>query len=204
MKKGLFITFEGPEGAGKSTQCRRLAAWLKRRGYSVLLTREPGGTRIGRQLRKILLNKNHHEISPAVELFLYEASRAILVSEVIIPALKKGRAVIVDRFQDSTWTYQGWAGKMDLKLIDRLGQEVLGGLRPQITFLLDLPVRKGLARVRHPNRFEAKPLAFHEKVREGYLTLARREKGRIWRIDADRPADEVQGTIQEVMRRVVR
>ena len=111
MKRGLFITFEGPDGSGKSTHAKLLAGWLRRRGRRVLLTREPGGTAIGSKLRRILLRD---AMDAAVELLLYEASRAVLVSEVIRPALKAGKIVILDRFQDSTWVYQGWAGGMDL------------------------------------------------------------------------------------------
>lgn len=199
----LFITLEGPEGAGKSTQGRQLAGWLRRQGRSVLYTREPGGTRLGLRLRRILLEEKGKEISPFVELCLYEASRAILVSEVIRPALASGKIVIIDRFQDSTWVYQGWAGRLEPALVERLGKLATGGLAPDLTLLLDLPVRQGLARVRRPNRFEAKPLKFHEKVRQGYRTLARRQPGRIRVISAERPAAEVQRKIREEVRRVL-
>ncbi|MBI3322134.1 MAG: dTMP kinase, partial [Candidatus Omnitrophica bacterium] len=162
--KGLFITFEGPDGAGKSTHSRRLAAWLRRRGKRVLLTREPGGTPIGTQIRRILLHSKPGSMDARTELLLYEASRSLIVSQVIRPALKAGRVVILDRFQDSTWVYQGWAGGMDLKLVEQLGEAATGGLEPRRTILLDLPARKGLARVRRPNRMEKKPAAFHENV----------------------------------------
>ena len=202
-KRGVFITLEGPEGAGKSTHGRRLAAWLKRQGRKVLLTREPGGTAIGQRLRTILLDRKSGAMDPMVELCLYEASRAILVRQVIAPALKSGRIVILDRFQDSTWVYQGWAGGMDLKLVELLGNSAMAGCRPDLTILLDLPVRQGLARVRHPNRMEAKPVAFHEKVRAGYRVLARREPKRFRVIRADQPIAYVQEEIRRVVKDVL-
>ncbi len=202
-KRGVFITLEGPEGAGKSTHGRRLAAWLKRQGYNVLFTREPGGTAIGQRLRKILLDRKSGAIDPFVEFCLYEASRAILVRRVIAPALKSGRIVLVDRFQDSTWVYQGWAGGIDLKLIELLGNSAMAGCRPDLTILLDLPVRQGLARVRHPNRMEAKPITFHEKVRAGYRVLARREPKRFRVIRADQPMRRVQETIRQAVKNVL-
>ena len=201
MKRGIFITFEGPEGSGKSTHSRLLAAWLRSKGCKVLHTREPGGTALGRKLRRILL-RDH--MDAAVELLLYEASRAVLVSEVIRPALKAGKVVILDRFQDSTWVYQGFAGGMDRKLVEQLGRIATGGLQPHRTVLLDLPVRKGLARVRRPNRMEAKPVSFHEKVRKGYLTLAKKDKKRIRLIRADRPMAEVQEAVRKAVANVLR
>ena len=201
MKRGLFITFEGPEGSGKSTHAKLLAGWLKRRGRKVLHTREPGGTELGRKLRRILL-RDH--MDAAAELLLYEASRAVLVREVIRPALKAGKIVILDRFYDSTWVYQGWAGGMDLKLVEQLNRAATGGLQPDRTLVLDLPARKGLARVRRPNRFEAKPVAFHEKVRRGYLSLARRQKRRMRVIRVDRPVNEVQQEIRKAVNSVLR
>ena len=204
MRRGFLITLEGPEGSGKSTHGRRLSRWLKAQGYKVLFTREPGGTRLGQRLRKILLDKRSGELPPVVELCLYEASRSILIRQVIQPALKAGAIVILDRFQDSTWVYQGWAGGVDLKLIQSFGKAATGNLMPDVTILLDLPVREGLYRVRHPNRMEAKPVAFHEKVRSGYRVLARRHPGRIHLISANRPVNLVQEEIRKVVRRVLR
>ncbi len=203
MKRGVFITLEGPEGAGKSTHGRRLARWLRRRGNRVLLTREPGGTPVGQKLRRVLLDPRSGRLDPLVDLMLYEASRAVLVSEVIRPALKAGRIVIADRFQDSTWVYQGWAGGIDLQLVERIGRAATKGLRPDLTILLDLPVRRGLARVRHPNRFEAKPVSFHQKVRRGYGVLLRREKRRVRRVRADRPIQQVQEEIRRIAENVL-
>lgn len=199
MKRGVFITFEGPDGAGKSTHARRLAAWLKGRGRRVLLTREPGGTPLGNRIRALLLHSKPGSMDAATELLLYEASRSLIVSQVIRPALRQGKVVILDRFQDSTWVYQGWAGGMDLKLVEQIGQAATGGLTPQLTVLLDFPARKGLARVRRPNRMEKKPAAFHEKVRRGFLALARRQPRRFRVIRADRPLAEVQQAVRKAV-----
>ncbi len=202
-KKGCLITFEGPEGSGKSTQSQRLARWLKGRGAQVLLTREPGGTHLGERLRKILLSPARKEVDSFVELCLYEASRAVLVKQVISPALASGRVIILDRFQDSTWVYQGWAGGVPIRWVERLGLLATGGVQPCLTILLDLPPRQGLKRVRHPNRMEAKPLSFHRKVRQGYLALARRHPRRIRVIRADQSPGKVEKQIREVVRHVL-
>lgn len=204
MSKGIFITFEGPEGSGKSTHSRMLAVWLRRRGRRVLHTQEPGGTVIGEKLRRILLDSKPGSMNATVELLLYEASRAMLVSEVIRPALKAGKVVILDRFQDSTWVYQGFAGGMDRKWVEQLGKIATGGLEPDRTVLLDIPIRQGLSRVRRPNRMEAKPVSFHEKVRRGYLHLAETNKKRIRLIRADRPMPEVQEAVREAVKSVLR
>ena len=198
-RRGIFITFEGPDGAGKSTQARLLASWLRGKGRRVLATREPGGTTIGMKLRRILLHSRPGSIEPLVELLLYEASRAILVREVIRPALRAGKIVLLDRFQDSTWVYQGWAGGMDVALIERLGRAATGGLKPDLTLLLDLPARTGLGRVKRPNRMEAKPVSFHDRVRGGYRILAQRERRRVRLIAANRPVHEVRQAIQEAV-----
>lgn len=168
-----------------------------------MLTREPGGTALGNRLRSILLDPNHRRMDALMELCLYEASRAALVAEVIQPALRAGRVVVVDRFQDSTWVYQGWAGGLDLQLVEKIGRLAMRGLKPDLTILLDLPVRKGLRRVRHPNRMEAKSVAFHQKVRRGYLALARRQPRRFKRINVSRPIKEVQAAIREAVSHVL-
>jgi dTMP kinase len=202
--RGCLITFEGPEGSGKSTHSRRLAQWLKRRGYRVVLIQEPGGTPIGRRLRKILLDSDQNALNPFEECLLYEASRSLLVRHIIRPALQRGCVVVLDRFQDSTWVYQGWAGGVDIELVDALGSSATGGIRPDLTFLMDLPVRKGLLRVKRPNRMEAKSLAFHAKVRAGYLALARRDPTRFRIIRTDRPMEEVIRLIREEVQNVLR
>lgn len=202
-KRGLFITFEGPEGSGKSTHSRLLALWLRAQRRSVVLTGEPGGTAVGDEIRKILLDTRHKKMDALAELCLYEASRALLVKERIAPALRSGKVVVVDRFQDSTWVYQGWAGGLDLDFVEEIGRRALQGIEPDLTLLLDLPVREGLGRVRSPNRMEARPIRFHEKVRRGYLELARRHPKRVQRFSADRPVGQVQRAIREVVQRVL-
>ena len=203
MKRGLFITLEGPDGAGKSTQAKLLAAWLRKQGRRVLAAREPGGTAIGIKLRRILLDSRPGSLDPVAELLLYEASRAILVRDVIRPALKAGKIVLLDRFQDSTWVYQGWAGGVNLKLIEQMGEAATGGLKPDLTLMLDVPARTGLNRVKRPNRMEAKPVSFHDRVRGGYRILVQRDWRRIQLIQADRPIREVQQAIQKVVARVL-
>lgn len=199
-KRGFFISFEGPEGAGKSTHARLLTSWLKQKGHPVTLTREPGGTAMGARLRQLLLHeKKADALDPMVELCLYQADRALHVTQVIRPALQKGKVVIVDRFQDSTWVYQGWAGGMDLKLIEAVGSAVTGDARPDLTFFLDVPVTKGLARVRKPNRFEAKPVSFHQKVRQGFHHLAKKESKRFRVIRVNQPVQQVQEIIRKAV-----
>ena len=185
MKRGFFITFEGPEGSGKSTQARLLATWLRRQGLRVLALHEPGGTPLGARIRSVLLHAKRLQITPLAELCLFMASRAQLVDAVVRPALRRGTVVICDRFLDSTIAYQGGGSGMDIALIRRLGAAVTRGARPQLTFLLDLPVREGFRRVgRHRDRIEAKARRYHERVRRQYLALARAEPRRIVRLDA--------------------
>jgi len=198
--KGLFITFEGPEGCGKSTHARLLFNHLRKKGYRCVFTREPGGTPVGDEIRKILLKKKALDINSLCELFLFEASRAQIVSEVISPALKKRKIVICDRFYDATVVYQGFAGGMDIGLIDRLNREATGGLKPKVTILLDIETKKGFKRAlknRRPDRMESKSLAFHRKVRSGYLKLAMKYPGRIKVFKADGEIRDVQKAIRE-------
>lgn len=184
----LFITFEGIEGCGKSTQARLLARRLEEMGRACLLTREPGGTRIGREIRRVLLHPANRRMVREVELALYFADRAQHLREVIWPALAEGRVVISDRFTDSTLAYQGRGRGISLKLIRSLDRLMTGGFRPRLTVLLDLPADEGLRRARGRNRtlprggsegrFEQERLDFHRRVRLGYLQIARRERRR--------------------------
>ncbi len=197
----LFITFEGPEGSGKSTQVACAHEYLQTHGLRVVKTREPGGVPIADQIRAVLLTADNQGMSPMAELFLYFASRAQHVAEKIRPALAAGAVVLCDRFADSTWAYQGYARGLGVELVEQLDALATGGLRPDATLLFDLPVEIGLARARQrfadqaatrrEDRFEREELAFHRKLREGYLLLAQREPGRIRIIDANPPAEVV-------------
>ncbi len=192
----MFITLEGPEGAGKTTQLRALAGFLRDCGYDVVTTREPGGTPIGDQIRHVLHDTANTAMSPTAEMLLYAASRAQLVAEVIRPALVAGRVVLCDRYADSTLAYQGFGRGLDGDMLATLTAIATGGLRPDLTLLLDLDVVRGLARRRDEgeemNRLDLETLEFHRRVREGYLALAAAEPARWVCIDADRPGDEVQ------------
>ncbi|RJQ56502.1 MAG: dTMP kinase [Nitrospiraceae bacterium] len=196
-----FISFEGIEGAGKSTQSKLLAEYLRPRGHTVITTVEPGGTGIGQQIRALLLEPGNH-MDPLTELLLYYASRAQHAREVIYPALLKNTVVITDRFTDSTTAYQGYARGLDLSIIDALNEIVVPDLKPFLTFLLDLDVEEGLRRNRHArkeDRFELETIDFHNRVRQGFLQISAEEPERVKVIDASRNADEVSKHIIKVL-----
>ncbi|MEK6697615.1 MAG: dTMP kinase [Nitrospirota bacterium] len=206
--KGVFVTFEGIEGSGKSTQIGLLADYLTASGRPVTLTREPGGTPIGDQVRKILLDPASKGLDPVAELLLYAASRAQHLREVILPALEKGRVVLCDRFSDATLAYQGHGRGLDIDMIRALDRIVTGGRRPDLTILLDIGAAAGLARARgrnssreleHEGRFENEETAFHHRVREGYLALAKEQPERFRVVDASRSPDEVGREIREIV-----
>lgn len=200
LKRGLFITFEGPEGSGKSTHSKLLCDFLRKRGLRVLHTREPGGTAISEKIRRVLLEPRNKGMDVVCELLLYMAARAQIVKEKIRPALKKGEIVVCDRFLDATVVYQGYAGGIDIELIKRMGGLATGGLLPDVTFLLDIDVKRGLRRAgKTKDRMERKPLAFHKKVRNGYLTLARKEPERIKVMSAVGDVEETQEKIRKVI-----
>lgn len=193
----LLITFEGPEGAGKSTQLARLAARLSGLGVPHLVTREPGGTDLGTRVRAVLLDPEL-SIDPLPEFLLYSASRAQLVREVIRPALTRGEVVLCDRYADSSLAYQGAGRGLDGALLETVTQEATGGLRPDLTVLLDLDPAVGLARAAargQPDRLERADLSFHTRVRAGFLALAVREPGRFLTLDAGRSPDELEAAI---------
>lgn len=197
--KGLFISFEGIEGTGKTIQSKLLYEHFKKTGYTVILTEEPGGTRIGLKIRDVLLSVENKEITPVTELLLYNASRAQHLKELILPALNEGGIVIADRFSDSTVAYQGYGRGIDSKLIDSLERMVTEGLKPDITLLLDLDAETGLLRnkgINKTDRLELEDLKFHKKVRDGYLQIAAREPERIKLIDGS-------GSIEEIQRKVI-
>ena len=202
MKKGFFITFEGAEGSGKSTQIQKAVAFLKKKGHVVVMLREPGGTRISEAVRAILLNKNLKEMAHITELLLYLAARAQIVHEKILPALAKGEVVICDRFEDSTRAYQGFGRKIPLAAIDAVSCLVRGALSADLTFVLDIDITKGLARGGRHDRIEREALSFHERVRRGFLTLAKKEPRRMVVLDASKPVEWVSGKIRERLEHV--
>ena len=198
MKKGYFITFEGAEGSGKSTQIKKAAAYLKKGGHKVVLLREPGGTRISEAIREIILNKTYGEMKPETELLLYLAARAQITREKIIPALKSGKIVISDRYEDSTLAYQGFGRGFKTASIEAVSRLfVRGSLKPNLTFVLDIDPAKGMKRGGRHDRMERQSLVFHRKVRRGFLTLAKREKKRFTVIDATLSIEEVAGKIRK-------
>ncbi|GHF93021.1 thymidylate kinase [Deinococcus piscis] len=194
---GLFISFEGPEGAGKSTQLERLRARLEGAGHQVLATKEPGGTPAGEQVRATLLDPALN-MEPLAEFLLYSASRAQLVRERLRPALERGDVVLCDRYADSTLAYQGYGRRLDMDFLRRVTAEATGGLTPALTVLLDLDPAAGLARVAargQPDRLENAPLDFHRRLRAGFLDLAAAEPERWLVLDATRSADELDAAI---------
>ena len=205
MRKGFFITLEGPEGSGKSSQTRWLVRQLKRAGYRVTALRDPGSTALGRSLRRALLH-TQATLSPLAEALLFIGGRVQLVEERIAPALAKGHIVVCDRFHDSTMAYQGFGGRLDVPWLDRIGRSAIHGVMPSLTILLDLPTEQGFARLRRSHdRMERKDPAFHRRVRVGFVRLAKREPKRFVVIDASKLPQEVRQQIEAaVMRRVKR
>ncbi len=208
MKKGVFITLEGNEGCGKSTQIKLLCARLENERKKVFLTREPGGTRAGDEIRKILLDNRNTRLSGITETLLYMASRAQLVKEVIAPKLASKHIVLCDRWLDATVAYQGYGAGVDARWIAELGQKVTAGALPDLTIFIDLPLEVGLDRAmshKKADRMELKPLSFHKKVRAGYLAIARREPRRFKRLTV-RPEESqahVHERVMELVNRVL-
>lgn len=204
--RGRFITFEGIEGSGKSTQIRRLAAALRRR-FRVHVTREPGGSRIGDKIRDLLLQTQFKEMAPVTELLLYAAGRAQHVAQVIRPALRRGAIVLCDRFADSTTAYQGGARRLGDRALQALHQIATGGLKPDLTILLDLPVHKGFKRIRgrgrKKDRLEKEKQDFHQRVRRAYRVLARREKRRIKVMDASLAPQKIHQKILKEVEKIL-
>lgn len=197
---GLFITLEGPDGSGKTSQARALAGWLEELGYPLLATREPGGTRIGEAIRDLLHDCAYVEMVPQAEILLYSASRAQLVGEVILPALQRGCIVLCDRYFDSTYAYQGYGRGLSLDALRAITAFATRGVIPDLTLYLDVPPEVGLQRRAHSgealNRLDREALAFHQRVRAGYLELAQAEPAR-WRvIDATGSLDAVQAALR--------
>ena len=207
---GIFLSFEGIEGSGKSTQAALLADALSAHGHEVVVTREPGGTQRGQVLRRLLLDPTEPALAPGAELLLMLADRAQHVQELIAPALAANKVVITDRFVDSTSTYQGYGRGFDRALLRQLNALACGGYMPAMTFLMDLPVTEGLRRAGHrrgeaetADHFEAESVAFHERVRAGFLAIARAEPRRVHVLDATRPKEQVHRDIVSALRRVI-
>lgn len=199
------MTFEGPEGSGKTTQIPLLAEYLKENGYDVLCTREPGGTDISEQIREVILSSKNDSISHATEALLFSAARAQIVEQVIRPALAAGRIVLCDRYADSTIAYQGYGLGLDVQALAVITRFATGGLVPDLTFYIDVPAEIGLARKKgqagsgasEMNRLDQKEIAYHTRVREGYLEMARQAPERWVVIDGTRSASSVQKALRE-------
>jgi dTMP kinase len=205
--RGKLITLEGIDNSGKSTQAKKVFSYLKREGYPAILVREPGGTEISEKIRKILLSQKNHKMSPKTELLLYEAARAQLVNEVILPALKKGKIVICDRFYDSTTAYQAYARGLGLNLIQKLNSFAASGIVPDLTIVLDLKPEAALERAiktkKMPDRLEKEKLRFHHKVRQGYLALSRKEPGRVKVIEGEDSVEKNWGKVKSAVDKVL-
>ena len=209
QKNKMFITLEGIEGSGKSSQVVNIVDFMTRKGQDCIITREPGGTRIGEKIRSILLDSKNSHLDPVAELLLYMADRAQHIREVIKPALNSGKTVICDRYVDATVVYQGYARGLSADLILSLHKRVLNDLKPDLTLLLDLPPETGLKRAWHAvhagdrsdreTRFEQETVDFHQRVRNGYLTLCAAEPHRFAIIDASQTRDRVRDDILEVI-----
>lgn len=199
----MFITLEGPDGSGKSMQVPALAEFIRQLGYEVLTTREPGGTFIGDQIREVIMRMDNKSMNPRTEILLFCAARAQIVAEVIRPQLEKGMVIISDRYADSTLAYQGYGHGLDLNMLRTILSFATGGLSPDLTLLLDVDVETGLARRQSGggewNRLDDYALAFHRRVRDGYLELAAQEPQRWVRIDAGLPPPKVQQHMQEAV-----
>jgi len=201
----MFITFEGPDGSGKTTQVKRIGRKLIEKGFDIVYTREPGGTEISDQVREILMNMKNKQMCPRTEILLFCAARAQLVEEVIRPALQSGKIVISDRYADSTLAYQGYGHGFEQEILKQLLNFATGNLWPDLTFLLDIPAEKGLRRrinnQEEWNRMDDYQLAFHERVRNGYHQLAAADPQRWEIIDADQSEEAVEN---EIMQRLAR
>jgi len=203
----LFITFEGPEGSGKSTQIKLLCTYLLAQSYAVVQTREPGGTAIGDQIRKVLLSPEHAEMLPVTEFLLFSASRAQLVSRFIRPHLAAGRTVLCDRYADSSLAYQGYAQGLDPDRLRQITHFATGGLTPDCTIYFDLDVSVGLQRKQHASvpldRLDAKSIEFHDCVRRGYLAMAAQEPERWFVVNAEANVNTVQGKVRQHVEKLI-
>lgn len=206
---GCFITFEGVEGSGKTTQIRLAGEFLRDRGLPVVMTQEPGGTPLGQRIREILLNRGDFDISGEAEVFLFAAARAQHTETLIRPALEKGQVVLCDRFSDATIAYQAYGRGLSLESVREVCRMAAGGLSPRLTLLFDLPVEKGLERAfrriagrregEREDRFERERLDFHRRIREGYLAIARGEPGRVKVLDASKDIEATRAEVRLIL-----
>ncbi len=198
----MFITLEGPDGSGKTTQVEPLVIFLNELGYDVVSTREPGGTAIGDQIRKVLFDLKNEQMHPRTEILLFQSSRAQHVEQVIRPCLQAGKIVICDRFADSTIAYQGYGHQMDLKELETIVNYATGGLKPDLTVLFDIEVEDGLKRRGKGgdwNRLDAYELEFHRRVRQGYHLMVQREPHRWRSLDASASPEDVQNELRRIL-----
>jgi len=203
LSKGFFISLEGGEGAGKSTQHKRIVDWLVGQGKSVVETREPGGTVVSEQIRQVLLDTRNKGLNPTAELLLMFAARSQLVSEVIVPALQEGKVIVCDRFADASYAYQGGGRQLGSEAVAMVEQLVLDDLQPDLTFLFDIPVELGMKRVAgrgESDRFEVESVRFFERVRHAYLQRAKANPQRFRIVDAGRDEDSVWQQVEAVLR----
>jgi dTMP kinase len=204
VEQGTFLTFEGIEGSGKSTQAALLKDFLEERGLDVLVTREPGGSPIGEQIRSILLDPDNRGMVPLAELLLYEASRCQHVEAVIRPALEDGKTVICDRFFDASTAYQGYARGLGIEMVEELNLVATGGRKPDLTVVLDLPVDIGLKRLgRSLDRIESEAVEFHERVRQGYLRIADGEPDRVKVVNATGSVDDTFSYVKHLVEKLI-
>jgi len=203
LTRGILITFEGPEGSGKSTQIRLLCKYLRRRHLKVLHLREPGGTVIGEKIRNILLDPKNKNMDSLCEMLLYQAARAQLVREKVLSALKKERIVVLDRFLDATISYQGYGAGLDMKIVKQIGRLVTLGIQPDLTILLDISAKEGLRRAGCRDRIERKSLQFHRRVRRGYLKLAGQNPRRIKIVPLAREINQTQAAIRDIVNKLL-
>jgi dTMP kinase len=199
---GFFITLEGIDFCGKTTQARKLVPYLKRKGHKVLLVREPGGDRIAERIRRILLSKKNSDMTGLTELLLYEAARSQLTEKVILPAIKQGKVVVCDRYADSSLAYQGYGRGLSKKMVNSLNRIATFGLSPDLTIILDVPVttslKRGKREGRKKDRLERERFEFHQRIREGFLKIARQNKKRIKAVDATEDIDKTWQRVQKV------
>lgn len=205
--KGILISIEGPDGAGKSTQIALLQQYLEEKGYESLLTREPGGTEISEKIRSLILDKANIKMGAVTEMLLYAAARAQLVYEVIEPALQEGKVIICDRYVDSSVVYQGIARELGIDTVYQVNEYAIGGIWPDLTIHLDLEAKEGMRRKKKQtelDRMELETIEFHEKVCEGYRTLAKRDPERMKTIDAMQSIEEIQEEIRKYLNEIIK